>query len=97
MAECNFQLAANNRRRKDVYRLPHADQESLENLGYKQKLNEVDQAILANAEFLDQIVANPEIFGHDMAAVEGEYDDENDGTASFNSSHEEDRNPGVAE
>jgi carnosine N-methyltransferase len=70
-----------------VYRLPQADQEALENLGYKQKLNEVDQAILANAEFLDQIVANPEIFGHDVTAVEGEDDDEN----------EEDRNLGVAE
>ncbi len=31
-------------------------------MGYKRKLAEVDDAILANAAFLNQIVANPEIF-----------------------------------
>jgi carnosine N-methyltransferase len=82
---------ANNRRRKDVYRLPQADQEILEDLGYKQKLDEVDQAIMANAAFLGQIVANPEIFGHDIGAD----DDETD--ASHNSRHDKARSPGVAE
>jgi hypothetical protein len=41
------------------------DQALLEELGYKEKLREVDKAILVNASFLNQIVANPEIFGHD--------------------------------
>lgn len=65
-----LQLSANNRRRKDLYTLPQPDLEILERLGYKQKLAEVDNAILANAEFLNKIVANPEIFGHDVSALE---------------------------
>jgi carnosine N-methyltransferase len=69
-----FQLAANNRRRKDLYTLPRADQEILENLGYKQKLADVDVAIQANAHFLGQIIENPEIFGHDLNSQEPEGD-----------------------
>jgi carnosine N-methyltransferase len=42
--------------------LPREDQALIEQLGYKQKLAEVDDAILANAAFLNQIVANPAIF-----------------------------------
>lgn len=45
----------------------------MEHLGYKKKLDEVDEAILKNADFLGQIVANPEIFGHE---VESENDEE---------------------
>ncbi|KAK0460511.1 N2227-like protein-domain-containing protein [Desarmillaria tabescens] len=66
---------SNNRRRRDLYTLPKADQDLLASLGYKEKLNLVDDAILANAAFLNQIVANPEIFGHDM--------DDEDGTVGF--------------
>jgi carnosine N-methyltransferase len=47
----------------------------LERLGYKQKLADVDDAILANAEFLNQIVANPEIFGHDLSSLKEEDDE----------------------
>ncbi|KAL1757419.1 N2227-like protein-domain-containing protein [Schizophyllum commune] len=54
---------ANNRRRKDLFTLPKADQDLLSSLGYKEKLERADAAILENAEFLKQIVANPEIFG----------------------------------
>ncbi|KAI0922653.1 hypothetical protein AcW1_002757 [Taiwanofungus camphoratus] len=61
-----YSLSANNRRRKDFFTLPRADQELLETLGYKTKLAEADRAILANADFLNQIVANPEIFGHEL-------------------------------
>ncbi|KAG2747326.1 N2227-domain-containing protein [Suillus brevipes Sb2] len=61
-----YSLAANNRRRKDIYTLPQGDKELLDDLGYRQKLQEVDKAILVNAEFLKLIVANPEIFGHDL-------------------------------
>ena len=84
---------ANNRRRKDIYRLSQADQKVLEDLGYKQKLDEVDQAILANAEFLGQIVANPEIFGHDIALE----DDEGDESTSHMSGHGNGRSTGAAE
>ncbi|KAI0703013.1 N2227-domain-containing protein [Cytidiella melzeri] len=58
-----YAIAANNRRRKDIYTLPSADQELLGQLGYKKKLAEVDNAILANAEFVKLIVANTQIFG----------------------------------
>lgn len=64
------QLTANNRRRKDLYTLPHADNVLLDSIGYKRKLQEIDIAILANADFLNKIVANPEIFGHDVTVGE---------------------------
>lgn len=71
-------LAGNNRRRKDLYTLSREDQQLLETLGYKKKLEEVDQAILVNAEFLNKIVANPEIFGHGMEDENVRQDDEGD-------------------
>lgn len=55
-----------------MLRLPLADQALLEELGYKKKLQDVDKAILVNATFLNQIVANPEIFGHDLSLNENE-------------------------
>ncbi|OBZ76846.1 hypothetical protein A0H81_03380 [Grifola frondosa] len=61
-----YALNANNRRRKDFHTLPLADRALLEGLGYKDKLAAADRAIVANAQFLDQIIANPEIFGHDL-------------------------------
>ncbi|TFY80859.1 hypothetical protein EWM64_g3160 [Hericium alpestre] len=62
----SYTLTSNNRRRKDFFTLPLEDQALLDSLGYKQKLAQVDEAILANAEFLNQIASNPEIFGHDV-------------------------------
>ncbi|KAF7375361.1 Carnosine N-methyltransferase [Mycena sanguinolenta] len=61
-----YSLSANNRRRKDFFTLPKADQDLLTTLGYKTKLDQVDTAILANADFLSQVVSDPEIFGHDL-------------------------------
>ncbi|KAF8834496.1 N2227-domain-containing protein [Paxillus ammoniavirescens] len=71
-----YSVAANNKRRKDLYTLSQADRTLLDAIGYKKKLHEVDTAILANADFLNRIVANPEIFGHDLSA--GEYGDEDE-------------------
>ncbi|KAL0564051.1 hypothetical protein V5O48_018006 [Marasmius crinis-equi] len=68
----SYSLAANNRRRKDIYTLPKADQDLLGTLGYKEKLDAVDRAILVNAEFLSRIVEDPEIFGHDVDEGEEE-------------------------
>jgi carnosine N-methyltransferase len=48
--------------------LPLADQELLNRLDYKQKLADVDRAIKANAEFINQIIQNPDIFGPDLYA-----------------------------
>ncbi|KAJ7190581.1 N2227-domain-containing protein [Mycena pura] len=59
-----YSLSANNRRRKDVYTLPAGDQALLAALGYRAKLDAVDAAIAANADFLAQVVADPEIFVH---------------------------------
>jgi len=61
-----YSLSANNRRRKDFYGLQKADQDVLNDLGYKEKLEAIDKAILVNANFLAQIVEDPEIFGHDL-------------------------------
>ncbi|PPQ79034.1 hypothetical protein CVT25_002343 [Psilocybe cyanescens] len=77
-----FTLSANNRRRKDVYTLPKADQDLLESLGYKHKLDAVDKAIIANADFLHQMVDDPRIFGHDI--------DEDDHSGSMTHSHSHD-------
>ena len=70
-----MKLSANNRRRKDLFTLPPADQAVLEDIGWKGKLIDIDNAILANARFLSQMVTNPEIFmggppGHDEEEIE---------------------------
>jgi carnosine N-methyltransferase len=66
------QLAGNNRRRKDIFVLPLEDQALVEQLGYKKKLAEVDDAILANAAFLNQVIANPEIFENNVGDNEAD-------------------------
>ena len=87
-----FQLAANNKRRKDIYTLPRADQELLGRIGYKNKISELDKAITANDEFLKKIVANPEIFGHDLEdtgySTDTEPEQETDDTFVHEHSHD---------
>jgi len=51
-------------------------------LGFKRKLAEVDDAILANAAFLNQIVANPEIFENGGGPSEPE-EEEDGGVSDF--------------
>ncbi|KAI9064760.1 N2227-domain-containing protein [Trametes sanguinea] len=65
-----YSLNANNRRRKDIFIIPIEDRELLEGIGYKERILATDKAILANAEFLNKVVANPEIFGHDLSDLE---------------------------
>ncbi|EIW53331.1 N2227-domain-containing protein [Trametes versicolor FP-101664 SS1] len=71
-----YALNANNRRRKDIHIIPIEDRELLEQIGYKQRISATDDAILANAEFLNLLTANPEIFGQELAEdpVEGSAD-----------------------
>ncbi|KZT65003.1 N2227-domain-containing protein [Daedalea quercina L-15889] len=89
-----YSLSANNRRRKDFFTLPRADQELLDSLGYKAKLAEADRAIRANAEFLNEIVANPEIFGHEVDEEEpGEHVPDDDTGPSHPHSHGHTRGP----
>jgi carnosine N-methyltransferase len=47
----------------------------------------VDKAILVNAEFLKLIVANPEIFGHDLDSPKDADEDESDCGAMHDHSH----------
>ncbi|KAH9077810.1 N2227-domain-containing protein [Lactarius deliciosus] len=75
-----YTLAGNNRRRKDVFTLPREDQALLEQLGYKRKLADVDDAILANAAFLNQIVANPAIFENGIPGDDDDQENDNEGT-----------------
>jgi carnosine N-methyltransferase len=58
----------------------------LDTLGYKEKLDEVDKAILVNADLLAQIVNEPEIFGHDLG--EEEEDEGISDSSKFRYSHE---------
>ena len=76
-----------------MYTLPQADQKVLEKLGYKQKLDDVDKAILINADFLSKIAENPEIFGHDV-----DLDEENlqSGNVERVNSHEHHAGPLLA-
>lgn len=67
--ETGCKISANNRRRRDIFKLSATDQDLLGSLGYKKKIDDVDRAILVNAQFVTQMVENPEIFGH---ALEGE-------------------------
>lgn len=83
-----YTLAGNNRRRKDVFTLPREDQALLEQLGYKRKLAAVDDAILTNSAFLNQIVANPAIFEN------GTPGDEEDNQEALDGSHDEDPGDG---
>jgi hypothetical protein len=64
--EAGWKISANNRRRRDIFKLSATDQELLGSLGYKKKIDDVDRAILDNAQFVAQVVENPEIFGHEL-------------------------------
>jgi len=56
-----YSLATNNRRRKDLHRLPLEDQSLLRE--YPAKLAEVDDRIRRNADVLDEIVFKAELAG----------------------------------
>lgn len=73
------QLSANNKRRKDFHRLPKKNQELLEQVGWKQRLEDVDEKIAANQAFLDMIVDHPDIFSHEDA------DDDEHGKETYES------------
>ncbi|PFH48332.1 hypothetical protein AMATHDRAFT_5912 [Amanita thiersii Skay4041] len=75
-----FSISVNNRRRRDIYRLPKADQDILDSIGFKKKVEDADKAILANAQFLAQMVDNPEIFGSDIDSDGGTGVDEPSGS-----------------
>ncbi|KAH9911822.1 N2227-domain-containing protein [Epithele typhae] len=71
-----YSLNANNRRRKDIHTLPLADRELLSLLPYKQRITDTDNAILANAQFLDAVIASPEIFSQGPGDAEDEFNED---------------------
>lgn len=60
-------LSANNRRRKDYYKLPLSNRQLLDEISWRARLEAVDEKIMANAEFLAMVVDHPDIF-----AMEGQ-------------------------
>ncbi|KAI0049625.1 N2227-domain-containing protein [Auriscalpium vulgare] len=90
-----YTLAGNHRRRQDLFTLPLEDRALLDQLGYKQKLFDADQAILANADFLNQIVANQDIFEKDADLVDDQKGHE-DPHPGLSESHAHDHSHGEA-
>ncbi len=78
-------MNANNRHRKDFHTLPLADRDLLQSLGYTDRISAVDHAIFVNAEFLNHVIASPEIFSgqyggedeHDLKGIDQEDSDDN--------------------
>lgn len=56
------QLSANSRRLRDYYALPLSHQSLLDSLGWRKKIDLVDERIEANSRFLRAVVDYPEIF-----------------------------------
>lgn len=71
-------MSANNKRRKDIYRLPRADVELIRAIKYREKLECTDRAILENAHFLLKIVENADMFDHDIDYSDVRNDEGND-------------------
>jgi carnosine N-methyltransferase len=57
-----YSITANNKRRRDFFKLPEEDRKLLEALGWKARLDKVDECIAVNAGVLRAFVENPEIF-----------------------------------
>ena len=57
-----YSITANNKRRRDFFKLPEEDRKLLEALGWKARLDKVDECIAVNAGVLQAFVESPEIF-----------------------------------
>jgi len=57
-----YSITANNKRRRDYFKLPEEDRKLLEALGWKARLDKVDECIAVNGGVLRTFVENPEIF-----------------------------------
>ncbi|KAM5536767.1 hypothetical protein V8D89_009485 [Ganoderma adspersum] len=84
-----YAVNANNRHRKDFHTLPLADRELLQSLGYTGRISAVDHAIFVNAEFLNHVIASPEIF----SGQDGD-EDEDDPELKGNDQEDSDDNRG---
>lgn len=73
------QLSANSRRLRDYYSLPLAHQSLLDSLGWRKKIDLVDERVEANARFLRAVVDYPEIFDEGSHRNLAGVDDEPEG------------------
>ena len=70
------QLSANSRRLRDYYALPLQHQALLDSLGWRKKIDLVDERIEANARFLKTVVDYPAFFEGDSDHDDDEDEDE---------------------
>ncbi|UOH79699.1 hypothetical protein LQV05_000709 [Cryptococcus neoformans] len=54
-----YHLSANHARRMAFITLPKAEKEVFELIGYREKLEAVDEGIRRNSDFIDEMIANP--------------------------------------
>jgi hypothetical protein len=72
-------LSANSRRLRDYYALPRRHQILLDSLGWRKKIDLVDERIEANTRFLRTVINYPEIFEGDSDLGEkGETEDDDE-------------------
>ncbi|ORX41215.1 N2227-like protein-domain-containing protein [Kockovaella imperatae] len=77
-----YHLSANHARRMAFLQLPKEDKEVYEHLGFREKLEAVDEGIRRNAEFIDEMIADP-LF----AEMIKEPDDEDHGSHTHGYTH----------
>lgn len=57
-----YSITANNKRRRDFFKLPEEDRKLLEAVGWKARLDKIDDCIAVNGGVLRTFVENPEVF-----------------------------------
>ncbi|XAO22211.1 hypothetical protein I312_100978 [Cryptococcus bacillisporus CA1280] len=65
-----YHLSANHARRMAFMTLPKAEKEVYELIGYREKLEAVDEGIRRNSDFIDEMIANP-VFSDMISNSEG--------------------------
>ncbi|KAF8333131.1 N2227-like protein-domain-containing protein [Cantharellus anzutake] len=85
-----YSLSANARRLKDFYSLPLAHQKLLNELGFRERIDMVDQRIEANAKFLNAVVDHPDIFNGGAPDVEEQIGDLQEESHGFVHTHSHD-------
>lgn len=91
-----YSLSANSRRLRDYYALPLEHQALLDGLGWRKKIDLVDERVEANSRFLKAIVDYPEIFeGREGPMHEHAHDHDHDhGGHGHEHGHEHDHGHG---
>ncbi|WVR08449.1 hypothetical protein IAU60_005504 [Kwoniella sp. DSM 27419] len=69
-----YHLSANHSRRMAFLSLPKESKEMLNGIGYREKLDAVDEGIRRNSEFIDEMIAEP-VFSEAQEGLEGDLED----------------------